>query len=59
MAGKPVTTTFSQTELAKIDTVSRRLHLTRQQFIRQAVSEYLLKVDPFTMAGGKRVERRN
>lgn len=54
MAGKPVTTTFSQTELAKIDIVSRRLTVTRQQLIRTAVKQYLESLDPFTMAGGKR-----
>lgn len=59
MAGTPVTTTFSQRELAKIDLVAKRLTLTRQQLIRTAVSEYLLKLDPFEMAGGKVVERRD
>jgi len=57
MAGKPVTTTFSQTDLARIDTVANRLHMTRQQFIREAVNEYLLKLNPFEMAGGKTIER--
>lgn len=57
MAGKPVTTTFSPTELAKIDTVSKRLTLTRQQLIRAAVKQYLEALDPFEMAGGKRIER--
>jgi len=57
MAGKPVTTTFSDRELAKIDTVAKRLTLTRQQLIRAAVTSYLEALDPFKMAGGKIVER--
>lgn len=57
MAGKQVTVTFSQRDLTRLDVVCKRIHLTRQQFIREAVEKHMENFDPFTLAGGEYVDR--
>jgi hypothetical protein len=50
--GVNVPTTFEQDKYERIAFVARKLHLTPQQFIRQAVDQELLKYDVFQLAGG-------
>lgn len=52
MAGVRTLIVFTKDQHYQIETVARRLTLTKQQFIRQAIEEKLQQYDLFKMAGG-------